>query len=295
MKKIFLGIAAIIALNSCSSDDNPNQPTEKELIKVVKNFQNTGNKSTLFFENGKLTHSTYNDNTTMEELEYNDDKMVRYTNFEDNGTDIEYEYQFNYDSNGNLTSYHVHNSNPLFTSQPEDQDVTLNWNGNVLTFSEIVDNDTNATKTFEYTFNNDNKLTHIKCTNNENVDFNFEFTLNNDGDIVNMNGFTDVFGVYNQNVDFVYDDKTNPYYPFYNKYYLPIIISSSRTGFFGNYNIFAYLDGFGKHNFVENNNVNGQDDPNEAYYEYTYDGDYPTQANYRNSSSIATVIDFTYN
>lgn len=298
-QKTVLVFITLFTLNSCTSDDGSPSSDEKQIVQIVKNFQNTGNKTTLNYENSdKLINSIYtntlNNFYTNEEYEYNGERMLKYSNYDENGG-IDFEYTFNYSTNGDLNSFHLQNDT-FSNSEPEHQDVEINWNENILSFNIITDTFSNEFIKYQFSFNNNDLLTNISVVNEGVNDLDYQLTYDSEGNLINLSGFThNFFGEpINQNVNLVNDNKINPYYPFYKKYIIQHLITLSRENFLSGYNFMQALNTFGPNNFLEFNNVIGEDPENEAYYEFTYNGDYPTQSNYRSNVAIATITDFIY-
>jgi hypothetical protein len=295
MKKVVLVLIVAITMSSCSSDDSDSPSSDKVLTKIERTFNNTGNTATINFNDDKVTSFYYNETILTNELVYNgQDKMTSFTLYNSVG-DLKSEYVFTYDNNGNLSSVHDYEANPLFTYEPENQDRVVTWNDNTMSIPLLVDIDSNRYDNYEFTFNSDDLLTKYKVTEWDNdIAYNVDFEYDNNKNIIRMSGFYEVFGIVNFDYELTYDDKINPRHNHYNKYYINnLIIYGGRqdSGFLSSA-LLSTIFKFGLNNPLVQDTAST--DPNLLYFTYDYDGDYPTTSYYRSQSTVATTSNFVY-
>ncbi len=295
MKKITFALLTIIPLLfSCGPDDTTTIDNTGDLIRIERTYNNTGNTATLNYENNDKFKTFYYEGNLKNNLEYdNNGKMTKFTVYDDNG-DVDKEYTFSYDTNGNITSVHDYDATPVFTSEPKNQDRIITWNGNKMSVPLLVGTDGgNIYDNYEFTFNSDNLLSKYKVTKaSGTVRINVNFTYDSNKNPIHLSGFYDVFSVVNVDITTTYDDKNNPYFPHYDKYYINnLIILGGRPGSgFSVSNLLSQYYHFGKNNplLIDSGNTNA------LYFTYDYNGNTPTTSYYRNTSSVYTTSQFVY-
>lgn len=263
-KRIFSLMVALIVLGACSNNDdsddggNPNIPDPNTGPRLVKaeigpigtNIQYEYNENELL-KTWTGTFPTFGYEITSE---YNDDGNATVWNYIDSD-DFTYSQGFSYDFEGNLIGY-IGNT----------EDVTLNYDGNMVTVTGTIEGDMNASAVIE--LNGNGKV--IKFTESNQYS-----TLSYDanGNLTRVLRFDLQDNLLNE-FKLTYDSKKNPYFGQMESVYLERFIEYFWE-FDGIY--FTGLEGY---SFPYNrNNVVGveQDGNNIITYSIGYDNeDYPT-------------------
>jgi len=293
MKKLALTILAITTLLfSCNSDDPENNGGEKVLSKIKKTSENGAYTIANFETNEKLINHYYIQ-TLMSEYTYDNQDLLTSLTTQNSfdPTQISRQYNFNYDEQGKLTSFHYFKDNGGF--EDFDQDRNLNWNGNSLSVP-LLDN--SAITNYSFTFNEDNLISSFTLTkyNQDKMTFHFEYDANEN--VTHFFGFiSDLFGNHNNfDVNVAYDDKVNPYYAHLHKYYYQnLILLCEDFGFSGIPMLQSYHL-LGKNNALNfSGSFNGQEPTN--HYIYDYDGNYPTKSYLKKADGTTkTTTEFIY-
>lgn len=292
MKKLTLTFLAIITLlTSCNSDEPEGNPTGN-LTRIDRVFNNTGNTATINFDGDKITSYYYNETILKNEFIYNSDNQMTSFRVLDYQGEAKTSYDFSYDSNGRLTAVHDFKSNPFFNYEPEHQDRIATWNGNTMSLPLLVDNEADRYDNYEFTFNNDDLLTKYKVTKwNGNVEYNVDFGYDNNKNATSMSGLFDGGAI---DLQLTYDNKTNPRYPHFNKYYINnILIGGGRkdSGFL-NPALFNLIYKYGKNNPLKQDATNTNS--NVLFYSYDYEGNLPTKSYYGITGTTVTTSTFVY-
>ncbi len=294
MKKLTLTLLAIVTLLfSCNSDDPDNNGGEKVLLKIERTSANEF--TTINYETNEKVLNHYSNTTLMSEYTYdNQDLLTSLTTHSSlSPEDISRQYTYNYDDQGELTSFHYFRDNGGF--EDIDQDRNLIWTGNSLSVP-LVDNFATTINHF-FTFNDNNLISSFTLNkyNQDKTKLNFEY--DNNENVVRFYGFTsDLLG--NQ-VDFdiqvTYDDKVNPYYAHYNKYYYQnLIILCEDFGFSGIPMLQVYSK-LGKNNPLTFDDSFNTPNVESNHYTYDYDGNYPTKAYLKKADgTIKSTTEFIY-
>ncbi len=299
---LFLFLLASCSKNETTSDDLKDQIDQKDKLTLSSydlTFFPSTNKVANEFENGKWTKSFKND-ILIGEYEYDDkDRMTTYTVYSESTGALQETYTFNYNENDVITSMDLDYKNNFLgiTTYSE----VLNYDGNIIT--------TTAPKTAieEYdiiiTLNSDSKLEKFEQYEEGDdgdklvlkADFKYDDNKNCSEVILTALDFNDnqVSNSYKYN----YDDKANPLFDYYSKYYLNTILLNSKTNGLGFSLGTSIIRTLGPNNITTTEYPNIFPESAQFFFEYDYnDSGYPIEGRTKNkvTEENSVVADFYY-
>lgn len=281
MKKTTLFLALIllnILISSCSSDDSTEsqepEPTENKLVKTEK-ISDTRKVDYTYDSNDLLSSLTgvYNSFGYVSDFTYDSSDKLTEWNYQENGSSsYSDDYVYNYDTNGNLTSYTANNEN-----------VNLEYNGNIITASGTIEGNSNSEADLELNANGMViKLTEVNQYTN--------FEYNSNGNMITAKSYDNSDNLlleYTLN----YDDKINPFYGQLESIYIERFIE-----FFWEFEG-IFISGFEGYSFpfLKNNITSISKTGGETTtYTYVYDSEnYPTDVN-GETSGDTIMFDIEY-
>ena len=264
MKKTKL-ILTLILLNvilfSCSSDDSANnpepEPTTSKLVKTEK-ISETRKVDYTYNSNDLISslNGTYNSFGYISDFIYDSENRVTQWYYQETGSSSYSDtYAYTYNSNGLLSSYSANS-----------EDVTITYNGNIITLTGQIEGNANSQAEIEL----DNNGLIIKFTeSNQYTNFGYD----SNGNLVSAQSYDNTDNLLSE-FTIQYDDKINPFYGQLESIYIERFIEffwefdGIYIGGFEGYS-FPFL----KNNITSINEVSG----GTTTFSYTYDSEnYPT-------------------
>lgn len=273
MKKTKL-ILALILINlllfSCSSDNSELQSTTSKLVKTEKISENK--KVNYTYNSNNLISSlngTYNNFVYTSNFTYDSENRLTVWNYQETGSSSYNDtYTYTYNSNGLLSGYTANTQN-----------VSITYNGNIITLTGTIEGDTNSQAVLE--LNNNGLITKL-TENNKYTNFGYD----SNGNMISARSYDNSNNLLSE-FTIQYDNKTNPFYGQFKSIYLERFIEFfwefdgiSIGGFEG------YSFPFLKNNITSINKVSG----GTTTFSYTYDSEnYPkTNVSTDNFGDIVT-------
>ncbi len=276
MKKLILALFTIFLL-SCSSDGiNNNFYSQLERIDITASFDEDMLYIANFSNGDKLIKVTTNYNCETI-YTYDNDRIVKVSALT-NG-EVSSSITFNYDDIGRVIS--VHDFKAQHT--PQHQDRIITWTDNKMIVPVLWD----IENRFELTFNDENLLiNHKYITQFGEIGFNFNYEYDGNENMVRRYGEK---WSYNFNIATFYDDKNNPFYPFFKKYQIVNMILSQGVS------LDRSMHRLGKNNILNSKNLMSGEFI-DGYYVYEYSGNTTTQSILKSTEdpTFEYIIDFTY-
>jgi len=309
MKKSIFAFITLALFSSCSKDsvsnDNENKdPNDDPIVESLSlssyelTFYPSENQTIFDFEDGKALKHTRNGIVTGEYEYDTDDKMIKYSTFSQNTGNLESSFTFEYDESDRIVSMTKYDDLNFFGVDEHTRE--MNYNGNVIT-TTFAQTSIEFADLLSFTLNDDGKLKQF-----QQLDFDESLEIRVDFEYDNQKNCSKVI-IYNldfndnevqSTYEYSYDDKQNPLFEFYSKYYMNIIFINGEGSSFGLPLATALARTMGPNNITTTVYPEGYPAAGEYFFEYDYnDKSFPDQSRTKNvmTEENSVVTNFFYN